>query len=82
MSDWGASDCMRSVHLLLASLTLIRGRAKSSLSRWLCSESLRSLSSDMDCLGTRPLMLATEAGETEPGCMRWAEARLWDEHGE
>ena len=46
-----------SPHLLLASLTLIRGLARSSLSRWLCSESLRSLSSDMDCFATRPLMV-------------------------
>ena len=49
-------------HLLLASLTLMRGRARSSLSRWLCSESLRSLSSDVDCFEGRLLMVGASAG--------------------
>lgn len=38
------------IHLLLASETLTLGRLRSSLSLSLCSVSLRSLSSDMDCL--------------------------------
>lgn len=37
-------------YLALASLTLMRGRARSSRRRWLCSVRRRSLSSDMDCL--------------------------------
>lgn len=48
-------------HLLLASLTRILGRAKSSFKRWLCSINLRSLSSDIDCLALE-LMLAGCAG--------------------
>ena len=36
--------------LALASLTFILGLARSSLSRWLCSRRRRSLSSDIDCL--------------------------------
>ena len=57
MSNGWCWERHRGAHLLLASLTLILGRARSSLSLWLCSDSLRSLSSDMDCFGTRPLML-------------------------
>jgi len=37
-------------HLALASLTFILGLARSSLNRWLCSRRRRSLSSDIDCL--------------------------------
>lgn len=44
-------------HELLASLILILGLFKSSLRRWLCSVSLRSLSSDMDCLCGREDMV-------------------------
>lgn len=44
------SPCSTSTHELLASLTLILGLFKSSLSLWLCSVKRRSLSSDMDCL--------------------------------
>ena len=53
---------------MLASLTRIRGRARSSLSRWLCSESLRSLSSDMDCFWGRLLMVAGRSrGDVKEG---------------
>lgn len=44
-------------HLALASLTLALGRSKSSFSRWLCSVSLRSLSSDMLCLCGLPAFI-------------------------
>lgn len=44
------SPCPTSTHELLASLTLILGLFRSSLSLWLCSVRRRSLSSDMDCL--------------------------------
>lgn len=47
-------------HLTLASLTRIRGRARSSRKRWLCSFSLRSLSSDDETLGWRLLMVASQ----------------------
>lgn len=40
-------------HLALASDTLILGLSRSSLRRSLCSVSLRSLSSDIDCLWCR-----------------------------
>jgi hypothetical protein len=43
-------------HLLLASETRMRGRPKSSLRRWLCSVSLRSLSSDMDCFAREDIV--------------------------
>ena len=43
--------------LSAASLTRMRGLARSSLSLWLCSVSLRSLSSDMDCLCGREFMV-------------------------
>ena len=56
MSNGGCWERHRGAHLLLASLTLILGRARSSLSLWLCSDSLRSLSSDMDCLCGRFMM--------------------------
>lgn len=49
-------------HLALASLTRIRGLARSSRSRWLCSVRRRSLSSDIDCLCGRPFMF-DESGE-------------------
>src|SRR6266702_2306618 len=39
------------MRLALASLTRMRGRPRSSRSRWLCSRRRRSLSSDMDCFG-------------------------------
>lgn len=44
-------------HELLASLTLILGLFRSSLSLWLCSVNRRSLSSDMDCLCGREDMV-------------------------
>lgn len=43
-------------NLALASLTLIRGRARSSFSRWLCSSNLLNLSSVIDCFGPRELI--------------------------
>lgn len=49
--------------LALASLTRIRGRARSSLSRWLCSVRRRSLSSDIDCLCGRFMMKKSVGGE-------------------
>ena len=59
-----AARCLRGgrrygkrAHLALASLTLIRGRARSSLKRWLCSVRRRSLSSDIDCLWGREFMV-------------------------
>lgn len=58
---------VRVAHLALASLTRIRGRERSSLSRWLCSVRRRSLSSDIDWLrGREEFMLA--GGE---GRARW-----------
>lgn len=48
------------IKLALASLTLILGRARSSLSLWLCSVRRRSLSSDIDCLCGREFIM--EAG--------------------
>jgi hypothetical protein len=45
-----SSTLTQHAHLLLASATFILGRFKSSFSRWLCSVSRRSFSSDMDCL--------------------------------
>ena len=44
-------------YLALASLTRTLGRARSSRNRWLCSTKRRSLSSDIDCLCGRELML-------------------------
>jgi hypothetical protein len=44
-------------NLALASLTLTRGLAKSSRSRWLCSVRRRSFSSDIDCLCGRVFMV-------------------------
>ena len=52
---WPSTNC-EMTHLALASLTRIRGRARSSRSRWLCSVRRRSLSSDIDCLCGRPFM--------------------------
>jgi hypothetical protein len=54
-------------HLELASLTRMRGRAKSSRSRWLCSSTLLSFSSDMACLPpARVLILSVvQAGVKE-----------------
>src|SRR5882762_4787453 len=46
------------IRLALASLTLMRGRLRSSRRRWLCSSSRRSLSSDMDCFGRDDMMTA------------------------
>lgn len=59
-------------YLALASLTLIRGRARSSLSRWLCSVRRRSLSSDMDCLCGREFMVGFDARGrgASAGCVR------------
>ena len=48
----------RTTHLALASLTRIRGRWRSSFSRWLCSVRRRSLSSDIDCLCGRLFIFA------------------------
>jgi len=45
------------IRLALASLTLILGRVRSSLNRWLCSVRRRSFSSDMDCLCGRAFMM-------------------------
>lgn len=39
----------KTIYLELASLTLIRGRARSSLRRWLCSIRRLNFSSDIDC---------------------------------
>ena len=39
----------KAIYLALASLTLIRGRARSSLRRWLCSIRRLNFSSDIDC---------------------------------
>lgn len=56
-------------HLVLASLTRMRGRARSSRSLWLCSVRRRSLSSDMDCLCGREFIFAgcVGGGERERG---------------
>lgn len=70
-------------HLALASLTLIRGLARSSLSRWLCSVRRRSLSSDMDCLWGREFMAGmlrvagsgTGLGSREKAGKGWEERR-------
>ena len=52
----------RRTHLALASLTRILGRARSSLSLWLCSVNLLSFSSDIDCLCGREFMVVFYAG--------------------
>ena len=70
----------QATYLLLASLTLILGLARSSRSLWLCSESLLSLSSDMDCFGTRLLMVAT--GRRVEESVARGENKLWGENGE
>ena len=52
----------RAIYLALASLTLIRGRARSSLRRWLCSISRLNFSSDIDCRPpVRVLMMALKS---------------------
>lgn len=51
------------VYLALASLTLMRGRARSSRRRWLCSVRRRSLSSDMDCLCGRAFIVCVHRKE-------------------
>ena len=62
-------------HLALASLTRIRGRARSSRSRWLCSVRRRSLSSDIDCLCGRPFMFDRVAeGGIGDGGVWWGQA--------
>jgi hypothetical protein len=53
-------------HLALASDTLTLGLSMSSLSRWLCSVNLLSLSYDMDCLCGRAFMV----------CYVWARVGL------
>jgi len=66
------------IRLALASLTLIRGLAKSSLSRWLCSVRRRSFSSDMDCLCGRPFIfqLRNAARSSWSGIeSRWGEGK-------
>lgn len=50
-------------HLELASETRTLGRSKSSRRRWLCSVSLRSFSSDMDCLCGRAFILTERRGD-------------------
>lgn len=52
-------------YLALASLTLMRGRARSSRRRWLCSVRRRSLSSDMDCLWGRAFIVCERRGEND-----------------
>lgn len=51
------------MRLALASLTRMRGRARSSRRRWLCSSSRRSLSSDMDCFGREDILDDVEGWE-------------------
>lgn len=51
------TNMIHKAHLWLASLTLRRGRARSSRNRWLCSVRRRNLSSDMDCLCGREFIL-------------------------
>lgn len=43
-------SCLLRTYLVLASLTLTRGRARSSRRRWLCSIRRLSFNSDIDCL--------------------------------
>ena len=70
-------------HLALASLTLIRGRARSSLSRWLCSVRRRSLSSDMDCLCGREFMVQDGTASRKLRQGVWCDARgRWRREGE
>lgn len=45
-------------HLWLASLTRILGRSNSTYSFWMCSFSRLSLSSDIDCLCVRFMVLS------------------------
>ena len=53
----------RANYLALASLTLIRGRPRSSLRRWLCSIRRLNFSSDIDCRPpVRVLMMALQKG--------------------
>jgi len=62
------------IRLALASLTLIRGRARSSLRRWLCSIRRLNFSSDIDCRPpVRVLMMASKSW------YRWIwSARCWE----
>ena len=70
-----AAGAERETHLALASLTLIRGRARSSLSRWLCSVRRRSLSSDMDCLCGREFMVQDGTGSRTLRQGVWCDVR-------
>lgn len=49
-------------HLALASLTRILGRARSSLSLWLCSVNRLSFNSDIDCLCGREFIVGSARG--------------------
>lgn len=60
-------------NLALASLTLTRGRARSSRSRWLCSSNLLSLSSVIDCFGPRELIFAGAKAGVQRSVMSWQE---------
>lgn len=66
---WSLVDLQYWIKLALASLTRTRGRARSSLRRWLCSINLLSLSSDMDCLWGREL-IAVEWVKEIKDCLR------------
>ena len=78
-----AAGAERETHLALASLTLIRGRARSSLSRWLCSVRRRSLSSDMDCLCGREFMVQDRTASRKLRQGVWCDVRgRWRREGE
>jgi hypothetical protein len=60
--SYHSSGRRRAIYLALASLTLIRGRARSSLRRWLCSIRRLNFSSDIDCRPpVRVLMMALKS---------------------
>ena len=65
-----------STYLALASLTFIRGLARSSLSRWLCSRRRRSFSSDIDCLCGRFIVVYLLGGGDGLNVGVWEELRV------